>query len=154
MTVSKIESAARECFADNKAVVHVSIFIKALQRRNVDTHKKITKIVESTSYLFLTDNNNFLALKRDKWGTLAKPALAVLPPLSRLPVPPTTNATAKAGVVPPHPHPPHANNAIVNALQVSQASSSLYSTTVVQSLEEDPRPQPPQSRPQPRQSPP
>ncbi|KAF9959381.1 hypothetical protein BGZ72_009746 [Mortierella alpina] len=71
MEVSKIRAAAKECFVD-KDIISASLFCKALQKRNVDTRKKLPRIVESTSFLALTNHNNDVVLIRHIFSAEAK----------------------------------------------------------------------------------
>ncbi|KAF9917239.1 hypothetical protein FBU30_000845 [Linnemannia zychae] len=68
MTSSPIEDAARECFANNTNKVNVLELVKALRKRNIDTHRKLVKIVESTDYLKLVNNNSEVQLIKEKFG--------------------------------------------------------------------------------------
>ncbi|KAG0086901.1 hypothetical protein BGZ92_007775 [Podila epicladia] len=60
-TEAIIKAAARQCFVD-KSSVAAALFIKALQDRNVDTRKKLVRIVESTDYLLLKNHNSVVVL--------------------------------------------------------------------------------------------
>ncbi|KAF9367622.1 hypothetical protein CPB97_005499, partial [Podila verticillata] len=53
---SAIEAAAKECFV-NTSRVAISAFISALQKRNVDTSKNLSRLVYSTDYLDLRMND-------------------------------------------------------------------------------------------------
>ncbi|KAG0098980.1 hypothetical protein BGZ93_009686 [Podila epicladia] len=63
-TEAIIKAAARQCFVD-KSSVAAALFIKALQDRNVDTRKKLVRIVESTDYLLLKNHNSVVVLTRN-----------------------------------------------------------------------------------------
>ncbi|KAF9374959.1 hypothetical protein CPB97_011797 [Podila verticillata] len=78
---SDIEAAAKECFVGIDRIA-VSKFIIALQKRRVDTRNRLTRIVESTDYLKLTQNNNVVVLTRNTFAAKAvQPALSSPPPL-------------------------------------------------------------------------
>ncbi|KAF9275519.1 hypothetical protein BGZ68_010744 [Mortierella alpina] len=63
MEVLAIKAAAKECFVD-KDTICSSVFCKALQKRNVETRKKLARIVESTDFLALTNRNNDVVLTK------------------------------------------------------------------------------------------
>ncbi|KAG0022550.1 hypothetical protein BGZ81_008486 [Podila clonocystis] len=63
-TKAAIEAAAKQCFVDDSTVT-VLLFVKALQDRNVDTRKKLRRIVESTDYLVLKNNNTMVVLTKN-----------------------------------------------------------------------------------------
>jgi stage III sporulation protein SpoIIIAA len=81
-----IEAAAKECFVGESKIA-VSLFITALKKRDVVTQGKLTRIIESTDYLRLTDNNNVVELTRSTFS--AKPAPT---PAAHPVVPPATSA--------------------------------------------------------------
>ncbi|KAF7724040.1 hypothetical protein EC973_001416 [Apophysomyces ossiformis] len=88
-----IEAAAKECFVGNSKVP-VTLFIKALQNRNIVTHKKLARIVQSTDYLELTNNNNTVVLTRNTFTAKATnppcppPKNMVPKPVKKTTVPP------------------------------------------------------------------
>lgn len=85
-----IETAAKECFV-NGSEVAVSLFIKALQKRNVNTRKKLTRIITSTDYLQLTSDNNVVVLTSSTFSAKSTPSPAgrpVAPPVATTPAPP------------------------------------------------------------------
>ncbi|KAK5797062.1 hypothetical protein F5H01DRAFT_359087 [Linnemannia elongata] len=87
---SAIETAAKECFV-NESEVAVSLFIKALQKRNVNTRKKLTRIITSTDYLQLTSDNNVVVLTSSTFSAKSAPSPAgrpVAPPVATTPAPP------------------------------------------------------------------
>ncbi|KAG0071134.1 hypothetical protein BGZ89_011513 [Linnemannia elongata] len=87
---SAIETAAKECFV-NGSEVAVSLFIKALQKRNVNTRKKLTRIITSTDYLQLTSDNNVVVLTSSTFSAKSAPSPAgrpVAPPVATTPAPP------------------------------------------------------------------
>ena len=79
MEKSSIEAAAKECFV-GRNTVSASLFIKALQKRNVVTRNNLTRIIESTDYLALAKNNNAVVLTKD---TFVEKAVHPPPPPSR-----------------------------------------------------------------------
>ncbi|KAF9157014.1 hypothetical protein DFQ26_009149 [Actinomortierella ambigua] len=94
MDPSKIKAAALECFGLEKSVP-VDQFVKALKRRNIDTRKKLTRIVGSTNYLALKDKNSTVFLTMDIVTPQAKPAHPSPPPS------PNRKAAASSSVQPP-----------------------------------------------------
>ncbi|KAF9149927.1 hypothetical protein BG015_008267 [Linnemannia schmuckeri] len=70
-----VEAAAKECFVGVSRVA-VSLFILALKRRNVVTRNKLTRIVESTDYLKLTNHNNVVVLTRSTFSKSHPPSVA------------------------------------------------------------------------------
>ncbi|KAF9964267.1 hypothetical protein BGZ70_006697 [Mortierella alpina] len=106
MEVSAIEEAARECFV-NKNTVQTSLFCTALQKRNIDTRKKMARIVESTDYLALTNYNKQVVLTKQIFSEATKPPAlpshkvasrtlgvkAAPPPIERPAIVPPTNFT-------------------------------------------------------------
>ncbi|KAF9940893.1 hypothetical protein BGZ67_006555 [Mortierella alpina] len=106
MEASAIRAATKECFM-NKDTICSSVFCKALQKRNVDTRKKLARIVESTDYLALTNRNNDVVLTKQIFsGTTTHSALsphkvlpktlgvtAAPPPIEKPVVVPPTNLT-------------------------------------------------------------
>ncbi|KAG0288785.1 hypothetical protein BGZ96_007482 [Linnemannia gamsii] len=85
-----IEAATKECFVDG-SMIDVTSFVKALQKRNVVTRNKLTRIIESTEYLKLTNNNNTVVLTKSIF-----PAKPVPPPASLPVAPPVKSATNSA----------------------------------------------------------
>ncbi|KAG9069780.1 hypothetical protein KI688_009105 [Linnemannia hyalina] len=70
MEKAAIQAATRACFVDS-STVHVSLFIKALQERNVITRSNLTRIVESTDYLTLVEKNTRVVLTRSTFTAAA-----------------------------------------------------------------------------------
>ncbi|KAG0052447.1 hypothetical protein BGZ83_002613 [Gryganskiella cystojenkinii] len=64
---SAINAAVQQCFKGTTKIP-ISLFISALQERNVNTSGKLLRIVKSTDYLTLEDDNNVLVLT-EKAGT-------------------------------------------------------------------------------------
>ncbi|KAK3833285.1 MAG: hypothetical protein JOS17DRAFT_739990 [Linnemannia elongata] len=113
-----IEAAAKECFV-NGSKVSVSLFITALQKQNVVTRKKLTRIVESTDYLQLTSNNTEVVLTRSTFSAKAVPPAAhavslpvrsatksVSPPAAHPVTPPVISVTKPAPSPAARPVPP------------------------------------------------
>ncbi|KAF9569141.1 hypothetical protein EC968_002734 [Mortierella alpina] len=101
MNVSAITAAVKECFVDN-TTISSSVFVKALQKRNVDTHKKLVRIVESTDYLTLTNRNSEVVLTKQIFsGTTNGPATPPQsPPHKAMPKTPGVAAVPPAIVKP------------------------------------------------------
>ncbi|KAF9969083.1 hypothetical protein BGZ73_008733 [Actinomortierella ambigua] len=108
--LSQIKAAARECFAGEKSV-DVYRFITALQSRNVETRKKLTRIVESTDYLALNSNNTVVSLTRDIFATDKTPQHPSPPPS---PIYPNSDRVAAAALLenPPETEVRHSSMAI------------------------------------------
>ncbi|KAK3818185.1 MAG: hypothetical protein JOS17DRAFT_757280 [Linnemannia elongata] len=105
-----IEAAAKECFV-NRSKVSVSFFIIALQKRNVFTRKRLTRIIKSTDYLQLTSNNTEVVLAKSTFSAKSAPSPAAcpiaLPDTSAIkPVPPpAAHPVTFPGVTKPVPPP-------------------------------------------------
>ncbi|KAK3806211.1 MAG: hypothetical protein J3R72DRAFT_465382 [Linnemannia gamsii] len=67
-----IEAAAKECFVGVTKIA-VSLFIKALQKRRIVTRNNLTRIIESTDYLQLTNHNNVVVLTRRTFSAKSAP---------------------------------------------------------------------------------
>ncbi|KAF9086623.1 hypothetical protein BGX29_001304 [Mortierella sp. GBA35] len=105
MTTSKtmkeaaaIEAAAKECFVDGSKVA-IPLFIKALQKRNVATRHQLTRIIESTDYLALANNNNIVVLTKSTFS--AKAMDPPCPPLQNIATKPLQGTAVPPSVVNP-----------------------------------------------------
>ncbi|KAG0321894.1 hypothetical protein BGZ99_003619 [Dissophora globulifera] len=115
--MSAIEDAARYCF-EGKSTVTSEQFCKALQERNVVTRKRLTRIVESTDYLALSDDGTVVTLTRNIFDTNAAQSAAA--PLS------IVNSSAVQGSM--------AISAVPSRVANSAAIKILEATTVVPPL--------------------
>ncbi|KAF9141455.1 Uncharacterized protein BG015_001279, partial [Linnemannia schmuckeri] len=110
MDKAAIEAAARACFVGTNSV-SVTLFVMALQERNVATRKKLTKIIQATNYLALIDNGNTVHLIRDFAASVVHPvspvhSTTVVAPLDAIATPPfhalaVPRVTSTTKIVPP-----------------------------------------------------
>ncbi|KAG0023768.1 hypothetical protein BGZ80_008095 [Entomortierella chlamydospora] len=104
-TASAVKAAAKECFVDRNTVA-VSLFIKALQTRNVVTKNKLTRIIESTDYLALANHNNVVKLTKNTFAEQAEQVMQAKPtPLPKMAAKSFRNTIAPSVVVNPPPPP-------------------------------------------------
>ncbi|KAF8933295.1 hypothetical protein BGZ47_010932 [Haplosporangium gracile] len=88
-----VEAAAKACFVGvSKITAHV--FITALQKRKIITRHNLTRIVESTDYLNLTNNNTMVVLTRNTFSVKSAPppvahAAGYKPTAATKPAPPS-----------------------------------------------------------------
>ncbi|KAF9313961.1 hypothetical protein BG003_004657 [Podila horticola] len=116
-TEAAIEAAAKQCFV-NESTISVLTFVKALQHRNVDTRKKLTRIVESTDYLLLKNNNNVVVLTRNIFEAETEKN-TVCPPV----VHPSAARVVNAITAVP---PPVVNTSAVHAIESATAIPPLF----------------------------